>query len=99
MKEIRNMKKENIGSSLDSFLEEEGILEEATARAQKKVLVFQLNEAMKATKISKAELARRMRTSATQINRLFDPDNDKVQFNTIQKAARAMGKEVRVELV
>ncbi len=93
------MKKENIGSSLDSFLEEEGILEEATARAQKKVLVFQLNEAMKATKISKAELARRMRTSATQINRLFDPDNDKVQFNTIQKAARAMGKEVRVELV
>jgi len=99
MKEIRNMKKENIGSSLDSFLEEEGILEEATARAQKKVLVFQLNEAMKATKISKAELARRMRISATQINRLFDPDNDKVQFNTIQKAARAMGKEVRVELV
>ena len=93
------MKKENIGSSLDSFLEEEGILEEATARAQKKVLVFQLNEAMKATKMSKAELARRMRTSATQINRLFDPDNDKVQFNTIQKAARAMGKEVRVELV
>ena len=93
------MKKENIGSTLDSFLEEQGILEEATARAQKKVLVFQLNEAMKATKISKAELARRMRTSATQINRLFDPDNDKVQFNTIQKAARAMGKEVRVELV
>ncbi len=93
------MKKRNIGSSLDSFLEEEGILEEASARAQKKVLVFQLTEAMKSTKISKAELARRMRTSATQINRLFDPDNDKVQFNTIQKAARAMGKEVRVELV
>lgn len=93
------MKKKNIGSSLDSFLEEEGILEEATARAQKKVLVFQLNEAMKTTKISKTELARRMRTSATQINRLFDPDNDKVQFNTIQKAARAMGKEVRFELV
>jgi antitoxin HicB len=93
------MKKGNIGSSLDSFLEEEGILEEATARAQKKVLVFQLNEAMKSTKISKAELARRTKTSVTQINRLFDPDNDKVQLNTIQKAARAMGKEVRVELV
>lgn len=93
------MKKENIGSSLDSFLEEEGILEEATARAQKKVLVFQLNEAMKTARISKAELARRMRTSATQVNRLFDPDNDKVQLNTIQKAARAMGKEVRFELV
>lgn len=93
------MKKSNIGSSLDSFLEEEDILEKATSRAQKKVLVFQLNEAMKTTKISKAELARRMRTSATQVNRLFDPDNDKVQFNTIQKAARAMGKEVRFELV
>ena len=93
------MKKSNIGSSLDSFLEEEDILEKATSRAQKKVLVFQLNEAMKTSKISKAELARRMRTSATQINRLFDPDNDKVQFNTIQKAARAMGKEVRFELV
>ena len=88
-----------MGSSLDSFLEEEGILEMATSRAQKKLLVFQLNEAMKTTKISKAELARRMRTSATQINRLLDPDNDKVQFNTIQKAARAMGKEVRFELV
>ena len=93
------MKKVNMGSTLDSFLEEQGILEKATARAQKKALVFQLNEAMKATRISKAELARRMRTSATQINRLFDPDNDKVQFNTIHKAARAMGKEVRVELV
>ena len=93
------MKKQNIGSALDSFLKEEGILEEATARAQKKVLVFQLTEAMKTTKISKAELARRMRTSATQINRLFDPDNDKVQFNTIQKAAHALGKEVRFELV
>ena len=93
------MKKGNMGSSLDSFLEEEGILEMATSRAQKKLLVFQLNEAMKTTKISKAELARRMRTSATQINRLLDPDNDKVQFNTIQKAARAMGKEVRFELV
>ena len=93
------MKKGNIGSSLDSFLEKEDILEKATSRAQKKVLVFQLNEAMKTTKISKAELARRMRTSATQVNRLFDPDNDRVQFNTIQKAARAMGKEVRFELV
>ena len=93
------MKKGNIGSSLDSFLEEEDILEKATSRAQKKVLVFQLNEAMKTTKISKTELARRMRTSATQINRLLDPDNEKVQFNTIQKAARAMGKEVRFELV
>ena len=93
------MKKENIGSTLDSFLEEEGVLEEATARAQKKVLVFQLTEAMKATKITKSELARRTKTSVTQINRLFDPDNDKVQLNTIQKAAQAMGKQIRLELV
>ena len=93
------MKNENIGSSLDSFLEEEGILEEATARVQKKVLVFQLKEAMKTSKISKAELARRTKTSVTQINRLFDPDNDRVQLNTIQKAARAVGKQVHLELV
>lgn len=93
------MKKKNIGSSLDGFLEDEGILEEATARAQKKALVFQLTEVMEETRMSKAELARRTRTSVSQINRLFDPNNDKVQLNTIQKAAHAMGKQVRLELV
>lgn len=88
-----------MASSLDSFLKEEGILEKATARAQKKALVFQLKEAMKTSKISKAELVRRTKTSVTQINRFFDPDNDRVQLNTIQKAAHAMGKQVLLELV
>lgn len=93
------MKKKNIGSSFDGFLEEEGILEEATARAQKKVLVYQLSKTMKDIKMSKAELARRSKTSVSQINRLFDPENDRVQLNTIQKAAHAMGKQVRLDLV
>ena len=93
------MNNENIGSSLDSFLEEEGILAEATSRAQKRVLVYQLLETMKSTKITKSELARRLKTSNTQIERIFDPDNDRVQFNTIQKVATAMGKQIQLKLV
>ena len=88
-----------LGSSLDGFLEEEGILEHATARAQKKVLIWQLEEAMKAARISKSEMARRMRTSRSHLDRLLDPDNDKVQLDTLHKAAAAVGKQIKLELV
>ena len=90
------MSKENIGSTLESFLKEEGIYEYATSHAIKRVIAWQLAEAMKAKHISRREMAKRMATSRTQISRLFDPENDRVQLDTIQKAAAVLGKRVNI---
>ncbi len=94
-KERKNI---HLGSTLDSFLEDEGILEEATARAQKKVLAYQLAEAMKSQKISKSEMARRMKTSRSQIDNLLNPNNNRFRIDTAQKAAAALGKKLIVGL-
>lgn len=93
------MKKENIGSSFDSWLEEEGIREQVTAGAIKRVLARQIEEAMKAQKLSKTAMAHRMETSRSALERLLDPDNDAVTLATLQKAAAAVGRQVRLELV
>lgn len=95
----KTVKNKNLGSTLDSFLEEEGILEEATARAQKKALAYQLSEAMKVQKISKSEMARRMGTSRSQIDNLLNPNNNRFRMDTAQKAAAALGKTLIVNLV
>jgi antitoxin HicB len=87
------------GSSFDSFLEEEGILEEVQAAAIKRVIAWQLSEAMKAGKISKKVMAERMGTSRSQLDRLLDPENSAVNLETIAKAARAVGKRLRLEMV
>ncbi|MDE2925934.1 MAG: helix-turn-helix transcriptional regulator [Acidobacteriota bacterium] len=91
--------KKNIGSSFDSWLCEEGIREEVTAVAIKRVLVRQLEAAMRDGGLSKAEMARRMKTSRSQLDRLLNPENDSVTLATLQKAARAVRREVRFELV
>ena len=93
------MKKKNLGSSFDSWLKEEGICEEVTASAIKRVLSRQLEAAMAEKGLSKAEMARRMHTSRAALNRLLDPENDSVTLNTLQKAATVIGREVRLELV
>ena len=93
------MRSENIGSSLDDSLEEEGILEEATARAQKKVLAWQLDQAMKQRGFTKTEMARRMRTSRAQLDRLLDPAHTTVKLETMQRAAAIVGKSLRIDLV
>ncbi|HAX42314.1 MAG TPA: Fis family transcriptional regulator [Bryobacteraceae bacterium] len=93
------MRKENIGSSFDSWLREEGIYEDATAAAIKKVLARQVESAMQEQKLSKAEMARRMRTSRAALDRLLDPGNDSITLATLQKAAAAVGRQVRLELV
>jgi antitoxin HicB len=93
------MRSENIGSSLDDFLEEEGILEEATARAQKRVLAWQLDQAMKQRGLTKTEMARRMRTSRAQLDRLLDPAHTTVKLETIERAAAILGKTLRIDLV
>jgi antitoxin HicB len=93
------MKKKNIGSSFDSWLREEGIYEEATAGAIKRILAQQVAAAMKEKHLSKAEMARRMQTSRAALDRLLDPDYDAVTLSTLRKAATAVGRELRVELL
>lgn len=93
------MKKQNIGSSFDSWLEEEGIREQVTAGAIKRVLARQIEEAMKAEGLSKTAMAGRMETSRSALERLLDPENDSVTLATLQKAATAVGRQVRLELV
>jgi DNA-binding Xre family transcriptional regulator len=87
------------GSSFDSFLEEEGILDAVEAVAVKRVIAWQLAEAMKAGKISKKAMALRLGTSRSQLDRLLDPENSAVQLETIAKAARVVGKRLRLEMV
>lgn len=89
---------QHFGSSFDDWLKEQGIYEEVTTHAIKRVLAWQIEQAMKAQKISKAEMARRMHTSRTQLDRLLDPNNDKVQLDTVQRAATAVGRTLKFEL-
>lgn len=87
------------GSSLDAFLQEEGIYEDATAAALKKALAWQFDQAMKAEGMRKATVVRRMGTTRAQLDRLLDPENQSVTLKTISRAAAALGKGVRIELV
>lgn len=93
------MKKKNIGSSFDSWLREEGIYEVTTSAAIKRVLARQIEGAMKERNLTKSEMAKRMQTSRAALDRLLDPDNDGVTLSTLQKAATAVGREIRFELV
>ena len=92
------MAKKNGGSSFDDFLEEEGILEEASVVAVKRLIAFQLAERMSEKKLSKSELARRMETSRSALDRLLDPDNASVTLQTLQSAVKALGGRLNVEL-
>ena len=93
------MKKKNVGSSFDSWLREEGIYEEASANAIKRVVARQVEAAMQEKGLSKTEMARRMHTSRAALDRLLDPQNDAVTLSTLQKAAAVIGREIRLELV
>ena len=93
------MREKHLGSSFEDFLREEGTLEETTHRAIKRVLARQLRQLMDEQGLSKSEMARRMRTSRPALERLLDPDNEAVTLNTLQKAAKAVGRELQLELV
>jgi hypothetical protein len=88
----------HIGTSFSDFLKEEGIYEEVTAHAIKRVLAWQIERAMKDQGITKVEMAKRMKTSRAQLDRLLDPNNDKVQLDTVQRAAVAVGRKLHMEL-
>ena len=91
-------KNRHIGTSLDDLLREEGIYEETQAQAIKEVVAWQLAEAMKARKLSRARLAVLLKTSRTQVNRLLDPTHDST-ISSLQRAARLVGRRVRLDLV
>ena len=91
------MKSENIGSSFDDFLEEEDIKEEVTAIALKRVISWQLSEAMETQKITKTEMASRMNTSRSVVNRLLDKNDSSVTLATLAKASLAVGVPLKIE--
>jgi len=96
---MKNQRKGHIGSTVDAFLAEEGILEDCEARAIKELLAMQVDEAMRAEGISKSQMARRMRTSRPALDRLLDASNTSVTLHTLQRAAAAVGKRLRIEIV
>ena len=85
--------------TLDDFLDEEGIREEVTARAIKRVIALQLQEAMRERKLTKAAMADLMETSRAQLARVLDPEEFNVTLDTLTRAAKVVGRKLRVELV
>jgi hypothetical protein len=86
-----------MGSSVDDFLKEEGIYEEAQAHAIKEVVAWQLAQATR-KKISKSRMAALLKTSRTKVDRLLDPEND-ITLSSLQRAAAMVGRRVAIELV
>ncbi len=93
------MKNSGIGSSLDSFLAEEGVLESCEEQAIKEILADQIKAAMEREHLTKSSMAIRMQTSRRALDRLLDPSNTSVTLHTLQRAALAVGRQLRLELV
>lgn len=93
------MSNQAIGSLFDEFLEEQGVLEQTHAVAIKRVLAWQIQQAMEEQHMSKVAMAERMHTSRSQLDRLLDPDQPGIQLDTLERAAEAVGRRLRVELV
>ena len=95
---MREMTNKHIGSDFDDFLRDEGILDDAEAVAAKRVIAFQIAREMESAHISQSELARRMKTSRSAVERLLDPTNDSVTLQTLERAANAVGKRLKIQL-
>ena len=93
------MNEKHLGSNLDDFLAEEGLLADAEAVAWKRVIAFQIARSMEEQSLTKAEMARRMQTSRAALDRLLDPENESATLLTLEKAALAVGKRLHVSLV
>ena len=92
------MSKKHVGSNFDDFLAEEALLEEATAAAVKRMIAWQIEQEMKAQKLTKTALAAKMRTSRSALNRLLDTRDTSLTLTTLASAAAALGKHVKIEL-
>jgi hypothetical protein len=92
------MSKKHLGSSIDDFLKQERIFDEAQVQAVKEVVAWQLAQAMRKKRISKTRMAALLRTSRSQVDRLLDP-NDDITLSSLQRAAAMVGRRVSIELV
>ena len=92
------MKNKYLGSSFDDFLEEEGLRAETEAAAIKRVIAYRIEMEMKRANLSKSALAERMHTSRSALDRLLDPSNVSVTLQTLERAALALGKNLKIEL-
>jgi predicted XRE-type DNA-binding protein len=88
----------HVGSDFEDFLRDEGLLEEVQAAAIKRALTSQLAQSMQEARLTKTAMARRMRSTRAQVDRLLDPDNHSATLTTIVKAAQAVGKRVKISL-
>lgn len=91
--------KGKVGSSFDAFLADQGILEECEEQALKQILADQIRAAMENDHLTKTAMASRMKTSRRALDRLLDPKHTGVTLNTLQRAALAVGRQLRIELV
>ena len=92
------MKNKHLGSSFDEFLEEEGLRAETEAAAIKRVIAYRIEMEMKRANLSKSALAEKMHTSRSALDRLLDPSNVSVTLQTLERAALALGKNLKIEL-
>ena len=96
---MKKRKSPHIGGKFEDWLKEQGMYEEATSAAIKKVVAWQIQQAMEEQNLTRTEMARRMETSRVQLNRLLDPTNDGVTLATLSRAAAIVGRRLRLELV
>lgn len=92
------MNNDNIGSDFDSFLEEQGLLQEVDQTAVKRVLAMQIQTLMKENKLTKTEMASRLQTSRAALDRLLDPENESVTLLTMNKAAKILGRQLHLSI-
>jgi DNA-binding Xre family transcriptional regulator len=93
------MDERHIGGDFDEFLREQGLLGEVEAAAPKRLIAFQIRQEMKRARLTKSEMAQRMETSRAAVDRLLDPRNHSVTLSTLERAAAAVGKRLKMELV
>jgi len=92
------MKNKHLGSSFDDFLEEEGLRAETEATAIKRAFAYQIEREMKRAKLTKSAMAEKMRTSRSALDRLLDPANVSITLQTLERAALALGKNLKIKL-
>ncbi len=88
---------QHTGSRFDDFLEAEGILEEVSAKAHKRLLALQLADIMQENSMTKTGLAKKLRTSRSQLDRILDPENTAVTLELLERVAHAVGRKLRIE--
>lgn len=95
---VNMVNEKHLGSDFDDFLREEGLLDEVESVAAKRVIAFEIAREMERAHITQSELARRMKTSRSAVERLLDPANPSVTLSTLERAAHAVGKRLKIQL-